>query len=153
MPRRIRDEDLTFAEGPCAVDWSIWFTQLSALLAEFHDATCSEEDEEAMYQSVLAFDFKIRSHKFQAVGSSGACPSWSKWAEQKAAICKADKLGYIHRRFFSRSVADERFTYSRWATVDASCQVIRQVGAAWMSEPLRPMLWSDQVSCYLFPLD
>lgn len=136
---------LTADTMPHYADWTLWLFQLSRLVAQYHDSMSSELDQEILYRTVLEFDSKIRAHALPASLQSDSHNKWVRWARQEAVIVRANKIGFVHRRFFRKSLKDERYAYSRWASIEAARALIQEVEDAWTNEPSRPSLWNDQV--------
>lgn len=99
--------------SPDPADWAIWLYNLSRLVTDFHDAMTSERDPEIAYRMSLDFDAKFRGHVLSLSLRSDSTISCVRWARQEAVIVRANKIVFIHRRFFRKSFDDSRYTYAR----------------------------------------
>lgn len=147
MPRNVSniDQISATASARCDLEWADWFVRLSSLVAQFHDTLSIVEDEDASYRNVLIFDSKIRSLHFAPAALLTTCQDWRRWAKQEATVCRANKIAFVHRWFFMKSLSDDRFAFSRWACVEAARTIVQEVLVAYAAEDTRPRLWNDQV--------
>ena len=132
--------------APHYADWATWLVQLSDLVAQCYDAMATEEDDETKYRNVLLFDAKMRAHGLPASLRSRSNEDWLRRVRQETTIMRANKIALIHRRFLGKSLVNERYAYSRWASIEASRTLIHEVERAWSVEKTRPTFWNDQVN-------
>lgn len=149
FPRRIDENTAAQVAENVAlpVDFGIYLLKLGHVLAEFHDAIWTETATDVRYGIVLKFDAKLRTLGEKSLPNSFRsedAPVWTRWARNCATTLQANKIILIHRSFLSQSFIDERYAYSRWASVSASRTLIRE-GEVALIDAERPRMWNDQV--------
>ena len=152
-PRRIDDENMVLAGDKVAVatDSGNLLYDIASLMADFHDSVVALSDLAAKYDQVLKYDSRIRTlctqskpHIFSIESSEVFGPQWVRWAGGLASIVQAHKIIMIHRSFLGKSFTDPRYTYTRWASVEASKIILREAEIA-TADVERPAFWHDQV--------
>ncbi|KAK4497722.1 hypothetical protein PRZ48_010375 [Zasmidium cellare] len=142
-PRRHHDGSTEMSEDEALVDYHNHVMDAATVMVEFHMASVACTDTEAKYEQVLKHDAKLRR-----LGTESVCPNnshipWLPWAKRVALVVIAHKIIILHRHFLGRSFRDAAFAYTRWASIEASKLIIREVEQS-LSVPERPSIWNDQ---------
>lgn len=153
-PNRFDDKTMSLVDGDflVEVDFGNYFYDIAAVAADFHDAVSCAATIPAKYEEVLKYDSRMRAVGAEAMPQSlcftdateNSKPQWARWARGTAVIVLAHKLIMVHRSFLGKSFTDQRFAYTRWASVAASKTILREVEIA-SADKERPMIWTDQV--------
>ncbi len=120
-------------------------------MAQFHDSVTALSDPASKYDQVLKFDSRMRAlgsrfvpHLFSPEVTEASRPLWPRWARGSASIVHSHKIIMLHRSFLGKSFIDPRYTYTRWASVEASKTILREAKIA-AADMERPAFWHDQV--------
>jgi hypothetical protein len=153
-PNRFDDETMSLVDEdvPVGTDFGHYVYDIAAVAADFHDAVSCAATLPAKYEEVLKYDSKMRAIAAEAMPQSlcftdateNSKPQWARWARSTADIGLAHKLIMLHRHFLAKSFTDQRFAYTRWASIAASKTILREVEIA-TADKARPILWTDQV--------
>lgn len=115
----------------------------ATVMVDFHTASIACTDAESKYEQVLKFDAKLRHLSSKIVPPNSANITWVPWARRTARVMNAHKVIILHRHFLSRSFRDAAFAYTRWASIEASKVIVREVERSFADQE-RPIIWNDQ---------
>ena len=152
-PRRIDDETMLAAGDrvPLGTDSLDLMYDIASLMTQFHDSVTSLSDPAAKYDQVLKYESRMRALETRFVPrffspeiTEASRPLWPRWVSGVARIVQQHKIMMIHRSFLAKSFTDQRYTYTRWASIEASKIILREVEVA-TEDVDRPAFWHDQV--------
>ena len=153
-PQRLDDEIMTLVgeKIPSISDFGCFLYDVASVMADFHDSFTALGSLAEKYEQVLKYDSKLR-----ALGTGPSCqaflhdpnetrsqPPWARWVKEAASIVHAHKIIMVHRSFLGKSFTDSKYLYTRWASIEASKRILREVETA-SSIVDRPVLWNEQV--------
>lgn len=128
-----------------------YFFDYAVILLDIHNtmAEIPQEDEAARYAATLKFDGEMRVAGVERaplclsprVPYRSGWPKWVMWGRRLHQASINHKLIMIHQRFLSKSFKDPRYTYSRWACVTASKNIVNLYNKR---DPEEPQQWVEQ---------
>ncbi len=152
-PRRIDDETMLAAGDrvPLGTDSLDLMYDIASLMTQYHDSVTSLSDPAAKYDQVLKYESRMRAIETRFVPrffspeiTEASRLLWPRWVSGVARIVQQHKIMMIHRSFLGKSFTDPRYTYTRWASIEASKIILREVEVA-TGDVDRPAFWHDQV--------
>jgi hypothetical protein len=154
--RRLDDVTLLLVDEntPVRADFGHYVYDIASLMAEFHDAMTGAPDTTAQFEVLLRYDAKLRAvgscfpSSFSEENTAADMPPWVPWARRTAGILFAHRIITMHRSFLERSFTDPTYSYSRWASLEASRLIVTEFAAGQIDEEC-PNIWSCQVSYLL----
>lgn len=142
-PRRHTEEGSDTAQDEALIDYTNCVLDVATVMVEFHMASIACAETEAKYEQVLKHDARLRRLGSRVVSPNSREIGWIPWARGVFRVMNAHKIIILHRHFLGRSFRDEAFAYTRWASVEASKLIIREVEQSF-AYPERPSIWNDQ---------
>ncbi|KAK4496073.1 hypothetical protein PRZ48_012052 [Zasmidium cellare] len=101
-------------------DFCIFLDRVAQIAAGHFESSCNMPEESSSYIDVLDLDQKLRVLSKDPIYQTQKPPR----------IVLSHLLLLLHKRWFLRSFEDSQFSYSRWASVTAATQIIRDIDTA-----------------------
>ncbi|KAF2159737.1 hypothetical protein M409DRAFT_29741 [Zasmidium cellare ATCC 36951] len=98
-------------------DFCVFLDRVAQVAAGHFEFSCNMQEEPGSYIAVLDLDYKLRALSKDPIYQ----------VQKPARIVLSHLLLLLHKRWSLRSFEDSQFSYSRWASVTASTQIIRDI--------------------------
>ncbi|KAF2173363.1 hypothetical protein M409DRAFT_48351 [Zasmidium cellare ATCC 36951] len=142
-PRSHHDAGAESSEDEALIHYTNHVLDVAVVMVEFHMATVACTDVDARYEQVLKHDARLRRIDSREVHPDSAHIPWLAWAKSVSRVVLAHKMIILHRRFLGASFRNAAYAYTRWASIEASKLIVREVEQSF-ADPERPSVWNDQ---------
>lgn len=134
------------AEDEALLEYINRLADIATILLDFRQASMLCGDAATKYEQVLKHDARFRqlavTPVFERLDSS---IPWVPWASRVLRIVATHKVLKLHRQFLTRSFEDDAYVVSRWASIEASKAILKEM-QEYAADANAPIIWTTHAN-------